>query len=75
MRAAVFHEHGPCTSIQVEEVPEPEIGPEDVLIRVKAASINGFDPMIVQGTTSLKTPFPMIPGGDCAAKSQKLGLK
>lgn len=73
MRAAVFHEHGPCTSIRVEEVPEPAIGPDDVLIRVRAASINGFDPMIVQGTTQLKTPFPMIPGGDCAGEIARVG--
>ena len=73
MKAAVFHQHGPCNSIRVEEFPEPEIGPKDVLIRVRAASINGFDPMIVQGTTGLKTPLPMIPGGDCAGEIVRLG--
>ncbi len=73
MRAAVFHQHGPCDSIQVEEFPEPEIGANDVLIRVRAASINGFDPMIVQGTTQLKTPLPMIPGGDCAGEIVRAG--
>ena len=75
MRAAVFHQHGPCDSIRVEDFPEPDIGPEDVLIRVRAASINGFDPMIVQGTTQLKTPLPMIPGGDCAGEIVRVGAE
>ncbi|MEM8766942.1 MAG: SDR family NAD(P)-dependent oxidoreductase [Pseudomonadota bacterium] len=75
MRAGVFHKHGPCDSIRVEELPEPEIGPKDVLLRVRAASLNGFDPMIVQGTTQLKTPLPMIPGGDCAGEVVRVGAE
>jgi len=30
--------------LRVDSIPEPEIGPQDVLIRVRATSLNGFDP-------------------------------
>lgn len=73
MRAAYFDRHGGTELIQVGDLPQPEIGPEDVLIRVRAASLNGFDPMILQGTTELKTPMPMIPLGDCAGEVAEVG--
>ena len=73
MKAAVFHEHGPTSNIRVEDFPDPEIGPEDCLIKVKAVSLNGFEPMIIGKTTALKTPLPMIPGGDIAGEIAEMG--
>jgi len=35
MRAVVFHQHGSVDQLRVESIPEPEIGPQDVLIRVR----------------------------------------
>ncbi len=75
MRAVVFHEHGPPSNLRLETLPDPEIGPEEVLIRVRAASLNGFDPMILAGSTGLKTPLPMIPGGDAAGEVVELGAE
>ncbi len=66
MRAVVFHETGSIDGLHVEEFAEPVAGTGDVVIRVRATSINGFDPMIVAGSTGLKTPLPMIPCGDFA---------
>jgi len=48
-------------------------GPGDAILRVKATSLNGFDPMILAGTTGLKTPLPMIPCGDIAGEIVALG--
>jgi alcohol dehydrogenase len=73
MRAVVFRDHGPVSNLAVEEFPEPVAGPNDVVLRVRATSINGFDPMIVAGTTGLKTPLPMIPCGDIAGEIEALG--
>ena len=73
MRAAYFEAHGPTANIRVGERPTPVLGPNDALIRVRAASLNGFDPMILQGTTGLRTPLPMIPLGDCAGEIVELG--
>ncbi len=68
MRAIVFHRHGSVDELRVEDVPEPALRPGDALVQVGAASLNGFDPMMLAGSTSLKTPMPMIPCGDFAGR-------
>ena len=40
MKAVVFYEHGGPEVLRVEDVPVPEIAPDDVLMRVRAVSIN-----------------------------------
>jgi len=45
-----------------------ELRPGDALVEVAAASLNGFDPMILAGSTGLRTSLPMIPCGDYAGR-------
>ncbi|MEO1056040.1 MAG: zinc-binding dehydrogenase [Actinomycetota bacterium] len=66
MRAIQFAQHGGVEQLRLADVADPTCGPNDVIIRVGAVSLNGFDPMILGGTTGLKTPLPMTPGGDFA---------
>jgi alcohol dehydrogenase len=73
MKAVVFHQHGPLENIRYEEYPEPELGPTDCLVGVRAVSLNGFDPMVLSGIPGLKTPLPMIPGADIAGKVIDIG--
>ena len=73
MKAVVFHAHGPVENLHLEDLPEPEAGPGECLLKVKAVSLNGFDPMVLEGIPGLKTPFPMIPGADIAAEIVALG--
>jgi alcohol dehydrogenase len=73
MKAIVFHAHGGVENLKYEEIHAPSPAPCEVLIRVRAVSLNGFDPMILKGTTSLKTPFPMSPGGDFSGEIVALG--
>src|SRR3546814_7615619 len=73
MRAVVFHEHGSFDHIRVETIPDPEISSNQCLVRVKAVSLNGFDPMVIRGIPGLRTPLPMIPGADIAGEIVELG--
>ncbi len=75
MRAVVFHKHGSVANLRLEEFPDPVAGAGDVILRVKATSLNGFDPMILAGTTGLKTPLPMIPCGDIAGEIVEVGAE
>ncbi|HMM14848.1 MAG TPA: zinc-binding alcohol dehydrogenase family protein [Parvibaculum sp.] len=43
MKAAVYYENGPPSVFRYEDVPDPECGPHEVLIKVEAVSIEGGD--------------------------------
>jgi alcohol dehydrogenase len=73
MRAIVYHDHGDPSRLTLAELPAPEPSEGEVRVRVKAAALNGFDPMMLEGATGLKTPLPMIPCGDCAGVVERLG--
>jgi alcohol dehydrogenase len=61
--------------LSLRDVRTPQPGPYEVLLKVHATSLNGFDPMILQGTTDLKTPLPMTHCGDIAGEIVALGSK
>jgi len=73
MRVATYAEHGSTNNITIEhwDRPTPQAG--EVLVEIKAAALNGFDPMILEATTSLKNPLPMVPCGDAAGVIVELG--
>jgi NADPH:quinone reductase-like Zn-dependent oxidoreductase len=58
MRAAFIREFGGPEKIQVGELPEPEPGPGEVLVRVKAAALNHLDVWVRRGRpgASLESP-------------------
>jgi alcohol dehydrogenase len=73
MRAVVFDHHGPLENVSVREVPDPSPAADECLVRVRAVSLNGFDPMVLRGIPGLRTPLPMIPGADIAGEIVELG--
>lgn len=63
MRAARIHEFG--GELRVNEVPEPEPGPGEVLFEVHYAGVNPLDVWMTQGTVAGGTqPLPFVPGGE-----------
>jgi alcohol dehydrogenase len=75
MKAVQFDAHGTLEAMQYRDAPDPEPGPHDCLIRVRAVALNGFDPMILRGIPGLKTPLPMTPGADIAGEIVALGAE
>ncbi len=65
MRAAQVTEFGPIEGITVTEVPRPEPGPGQVLVRVAAAGVNFADAGMVRGTARRREP-PFTPGVEAA---------
>ncbi|ATE57094.1 NAD(P)-dependent alcohol dehydrogenase [Actinosynnema pretiosum] len=60
MRAARYHRFGPPDVLRVEDVPDPEPGPGEVLVRVRAASVEGGEQSFRSGKLRLlaRGPFP-----------------
>ena len=65
MKALRFAEFGPPSVLRIEEVPIPEPGDQEALVRVKAAAINPSDIGDVAGRFK-KTTLPRTPGRDFA---------
>jgi NADPH:quinone reductase-like Zn-dependent oxidoreductase len=74
-KAVRFDEYGGSEVLQVTEVPVPEPGPGEVLVRVKAASINPGEAKIREGLMHSRWPatFPSGEGSDVAGIVEKLG--
>ena len=74
MKAAVIREYGEPGVLHLEDVPEPEVAPGKVLIRVAAASINPIDTQERAGQVKDWHPtFPAILGWDVAGKVVAIG--
>src|SRR5918911_3866188 len=73
MRALVVHEFGPLNAHRIEDWPEPRIGPEDVLIEVKAIGLNFPDTLMLQGKYQTRPDRPFVPGRDAAGIARAVG--
>lgn len=76
MKAVRIHEFGGLDSLRVEEVPRPEPGEGEVLVRIHAAGINPVDWKTCAGegiAPRLEAPFPFIPGWDVSGVVEALG--
>ena len=74
MKAICIHEYGDESVLKYEDVPDPTMGPEDVIIRVRAASVNRGDLSRRSGGIS-PAPLskPLIVGWDVAGDVEEIG--
>jgi NADPH:quinone reductase len=73
LRAIVCTRLGGPELLELQELPSPEPGPGEVLIRVEAAGVNFPDTLIIQGTYQAKPALPFTPGGEVAGTVVKTG--
>lgn len=73
MKAVVFRRHGGPEVLEYTDVPESTIGPGQILVRVKACSINHLDLWIRQGLPAYRITLPHISGCDVAGVIDRLG--
>lgn len=71
MRAVRIHAFGGPDVLKIEQIPRPEPGPGEVLIRVHAAGVNPVDWKIREGYTGHR--LPLIPGWDVAGVIESTG--
>jgi len=73
MKALQCVELGPPDKLQINEVADPEIQPEHVLIENKAASVNFPDVLMIQGLYQFQPELPFSPGGESAGTVLAVG--
>ena len=71
MKAAVYYQTGGPEVFRYEEIPDPVIGPTDVLVRVEAVSIEGGDTLNRMGGDIARAPH--VVGYQCAGTVVEVG--
>ena len=62
MRAVLCKAWGSPETLEIGELPEPELGEDGVRIRVRAAGVNFADTLMIRGEYQEKPSFPFAPG-------------
>jgi len=73
MKAIRVHAFGEPDVMRLEEVPDPEPGPGQVLVRVHAIGVNPVDAYIRAGLYNREAPLPYTPGTDAAGVIEAVG--
>jgi NADPH:quinone reductase-like Zn-dependent oxidoreductase len=75
MKAVIFRKRGGLDVLKYEEVPDPAIAPNEVLIRVRACGLNHLDIYTREGTHGVKAPLPHIGGLEPSGEIVAVGAK
>src|SRR5947209_13215921 len=73
VKAIVCKQYGPPELLSVEEIPAPKPGPGEVVVSVRAASLNFPDVLIIQNKYQFKPPLPFSPGSELAGVVKTVG--
>jgi alcohol dehydrogenase len=74
MKAAVIHGHGGPDALKYESNwPDPSAGEGDVVVRVRACSLNYHDVFTRRGMPGVKLKLPVVPGLDVAGEITEIG--
>jgi len=73
MKAARHHQHGGPDVLVYEDIPEPKIRPDQILVRVRACALNHLDLFVRAGIPGIKIPMPHILGSDIAGEVVQAG--
>lgn len=73
MKALYINAHGGLEQLVYGELPVGEPGPDEVLLRVRAAALNYLDLWTIRKVPGLTIRFPHVPGNDMAGVVEKAG--
>ncbi|MFC4150526.1 NADP-dependent oxidoreductase [Micromonospora mangrovi] len=75
MKAIAIDAYGPADALTLRELPDPPVGPDTVLVRVRAAGVNPVDWKVREGhlAGAMPTHFPLVPGWDAAGVVEAVG--
>ena len=73
MKALLSREPGGPETLRIEDVPDPAPGAGELLVRVRACSINYPDVLIIEDKYQLKPLRPFAPGSEIAGEVEAVG--
>ncbi|NYI04944.1 NADP-dependent oxidoreductase [Allostreptomyces psammosilenae] len=75
MKAITYSRYGGPEVLEYRDVPEPKLGPDSVLVRVRASSVNPVDWKVREGYLDgiMDAFFPVVPGWDLAGVVERAG--
>jgi NADPH2:quinone reductase len=75
MKAVVCKQFGPPESLVLEELASPRPGAGEVVVSVRAASVNFPDVLIIQNKYQFKPPLPFSPGSELSGVVKEVGAE
>jgi NADPH:quinone reductase-like Zn-dependent oxidoreductase len=73
MKVARFHQHGGPEVLVYEDVPEPKIKADEILLRVRACALNHLDLFVRAGIPGMHFHLPHVLGCDIAGEVVEVG--
>lgn len=73
MKAAQLVAHGAPGKFELREIPDPQPGPEDVVVQVVACGLNRLDLWLEEAGLPIRIPLPRTPGGEIAGRVAAVG--
>jgi NADPH:quinone reductase len=73
MKAILCTHFGSADELELADIPQPQAGPGEAVVRVKAAALNFFDTLIIAGKYQQKPPFPFSPASEFAGIVECIG--
>jgi len=73
MKAVLCSEFCGPDDLKLTDIPDPVAGPGQAVIAIKAAALNFFDLLMIQGKYQVKPPFPFSPAAEIAGVIESVG--
>jgi len=73
MKAIICSGYGTPDDLELRDLPEPEAGEGEVVVKVAAAALNFFDTLLIAGKYQVKPDFPFSPAAEFAGTVHATG--
>jgi NADPH:quinone reductase len=73
MKALLCTRYGTPDDLEIADIADPQPGPGEAVVRIKAAALNFFDTLIIAGKYQTKPPMPFSPAAEFAGQVESVG--
>ncbi len=73
MKAIICSRYGTPDDLELRELPDPEAGEGEVVVKIAAAALNFFDTLLIAGKYQIKPDFPFSPAAEFAGTVHAVG--